>query len=154
MALGGRRKGVALAAVELGRPGAVLEEAGVAPVAEDGEGEELRGGRRLQAGELLAGSVGLERQRKPDALDVLGDPCDQLDHRKRPGHEPQSHPWAECLAQGIETDYPSGLIVHFSLHCKVAAGSPGRGLLEAEEIVGIIFKDHEVKALSKAQAVD
>lgn len=90
----------------------------------------------------------------PDALDVLGDPCDQLDYRKGSGHESQSHPWAECLAQGVETDHPSGLTVNFSLHCKVAAGPLGRGILEAEKIVRIIFEDNEVEALGKTQAVE
>jgi len=43
VALGGRGKGVALLAVEVGCLGAVLDEASVAPVAEERQGEDLRG---------------------------------------------------------------------------------------------------------------
>jgi hypothetical protein len=49
MARGGRDKHVPLAAVEGGGFGCVGEEAGVAPVVEEGEEEDLGGGGGLEA---------------------------------------------------------------------------------------------------------
>lgn len=87
-------------------------------------------------------------------LDIFRDLHHLLHRRDRAGKDPQAHARAHNLAERVEPHHTPRLAVDFLLKREVAAGPLGRVLLKVEEVVRVVFKNHEVKALGELQSDD